>query len=109
MAYDEKLAERIRSILSGRKGVSEMKMFGGIAFMLNGNMFCGIVKGELMARLGPDGYGEAMAIPHTREMDFTGRPMKGMLYVSPRGVAGRRLKTWVQRCLRFAETLPPKR
>ena len=83
-------------------------MFGGIAFMVNGNMACGIVKDELMARVGADAYADAVAMPFARPMDFTGRPMKGMLYVSPEGIAGRGLKRWIGRCLIFAESLPAK-
>jgi TfoX/Sxy family transcriptional regulator of competence genes len=108
MPYDEKLAERISAIVGDRSGVTERKMFGGIAFMLHGNMFCGIVREDLMARVGADAYEEALSQPHARPMDFTGRPMKGMLYVGAPGITGKNLKTWVDRTLSFAETLPPK-
>ncbi len=77
-------------------------MFGGIAFMVNGNMFCGVIKDDFMARVGPDAHEDSLAKPHARPMDFVNRSMKGMVYVSPEGVAGRGLKTWVDRCLRFA-------
>ena len=110
MAYNEQLAERIGEILEGRPEVSERKMFGGLAFMVNGNMCCGIVRDELMVRVGPDGHDEALAQPHAKPMDFTGRPMKGMVYVEPDGVRGDAdLKAWVERGYAFAGSLPPKR
>jgi TfoX/Sxy family transcriptional regulator of competence genes len=79
MAYNEQLAERLRAAVADLGvAVSERKMFGGLAFMLNGHMFTGIVGDDLMVRLGPDGADAALSRPHVREMDFTGRPMKGM-------------------------------
>ena len=109
MAYDEKLAERVRRALAGREGLSERKMFGGIGFMLRGNMFCGIVKDQLMVRVGPEQYDDALARPHTRPMDFTGRAMRGMVYVAPEGTAtDKGLKSWVERGMAFAAALPPK-
>lgn len=83
MAYDEKLAERIRHALGRRGGVSEKKMFGGLTFLLGGKMLCGIVKDDLMVRVGPERYDEALGRPYVRPMDFTGRPMKGFVFVSP--------------------------
>ncbi len=110
MAYDEKLATRVRDLLSDRPGYSERKMFGGLCFMVNGNMSCGIIGDELMVRLAPDTYEEALSHPHVRPMDFTGRPMKGMLYV---GAGGNKedmaLAEWVDRGAAFAASLPPKR
>ncbi|MGQ0504687.1 MAG: TfoX/Sxy family protein [Myxococcaceae bacterium] len=85
MAYDEVLAECIRGAVSRRGGITEKKMFGGLAFLLNGKMFCGIVKDELMVRVGPDRNAEALKKPHVRPMDFTGRPMKGYVFVAPAG------------------------
>jgi TfoX/Sxy family transcriptional regulator of competence genes len=108
MAYDEKLAERIRKLVADRPGITERKMFGGIAFMVNGNMFAGIVKDDLMARVGKDGFEDALSKPHTRPMDFAGRPMNNMVYVAPPGVAGHNLRRWVEQSLQFAESLPPK-
>jgi TfoX/Sxy family transcriptional regulator of competence genes len=108
MPYDEKLADRIRALVTDNPAVTERKMFGGIAFMFRGNMFVGIVREDLMARVGPDAYDEALALPHAKPMDFTGRPMKGMLYVSPPGIAGKGLQAWVDRTLAFVEKLPPK-
>lgn len=110
MAYDEKLADRIRDVLGPRTDVEERKMFGGLAFMLRGNMCCGIVGDELMVRVGADAFTEALARPHAREMDFTGRPSKGMVYVAAEGVRQRRaLAGWVQRGVDYALSLPPKR
>jgi hypothetical protein len=76
MAYDEKLAGRVRSVLKGRRGVSEKKMFGGLCFLVRGNMACGIVDDELMVRVGPDAYEDALARTHCHEMDFTGRGLR---------------------------------
>ena len=110
MAYDEKLAERVRRALSGREGLSERKMFGGIAYMLDGNMFCGIVKDQLMVRVGPERYDDALARPHAAPMDFTGRAMRGMVYVEPEGCRSDEvLQWWVGQGLAFAATLPAKK
>ena len=109
MAYSETLAQRIRSVLADQPGTRERKMFGGVAFMVNGNMCCGVIKDDLMVRVGPDRHEEALALPHARPMDFTHRPMKGMVYVDPVGVvADAALVEWVQRGLEFALSLPPK-
>ena len=109
MPYDEKLAQRIRAALSGREGVAERRMFGGVAFLLHGNMCCGVMKDLLVLRLGSQGAESALRRPYTREMDFTGRPMKGMVYVEPQGVrtaAG--LQRWLEPALKFAQSLPAK-
>lgn len=109
MAYDERLAERVRTVLAARDGVDERRMFGGLAFMLRGNMCCGIVGDDLMVRAGPERYEALLAEPHARPMDFTGRPMKGMLYVSSAGVKDdAALASWVERGVDFALSLPPK-
>ena len=109
MPYDELLASRIRDELVAHAGLSERKMFGGIAFMLNGNMCCGVVGDELMLRLGEEGASEALAERHTREMDFTGRAMKSMIYVEPQGCqTAEALSMWVGRAARYAASLPPK-
>lgn len=109
MAYDEILAERIRTILHRRKGITERKMFGGLCVLVGGNMACGVVKDELMVRVGPDRYDEALGLPHARPMDFTKRPMRGMVYVGTQGIAtDEDLKAWVERGVRFARSLPPK-
>ncbi|MFQ5458667.1 MAG: TfoX/Sxy family protein, partial [Myxococcota bacterium] len=86
MAYNEALAERVRGALARRRHISEKKMFGGIAFLVRGNMACGVVGRKLMVRVGPDAYEKALAHKDARKMDFTGRPMKGFLYVMPAGV-----------------------
>ncbi len=109
MAYDEVLAERIRETIGERAGVSEKKMFGGIAFMLNNNMWCGVVKDTLMLRIGPDNYEKAVERPHARPMDFTGKPMKGMIYVEPEGLTtNAKLGKWLDLAVEFVGELPPK-
>ncbi|MBI5450088.1 MAG: TfoX/Sxy family protein [Gammaproteobacteria bacterium] len=109
MAYDEGLAERLRDVFAGRHDVTERRMFGGLAFMVHGHMCCGIVGDTLMARVGPDAYAAALARPHVRAMDFTGRPMKGFIYVAPAGFdSDEQLLAWVRRCEGFIATLPPK-
>ncbi len=109
MAYAELLAERVRIAIGPHDGLSERKMFGGLAFMLNGNMCCGVVKDELMVRVGADQQEDALAQPHARPMDFTGRPMRSMVYVDPDGFrADDALAAWVQRGVDFAMTLPSK-
>jgi TfoX/Sxy family transcriptional regulator of competence genes len=77
MPYDEDLAARVRDSLRGTPGLTERTMFGGIAFMLNGHMFSGVINDDLVLRLGAEGADEALGKPHTRPMDFTGRPMNG--------------------------------
>lgn len=109
MAYDEQLAGRVRKLLRRRKGFSEKKMFGGICFLLNGNMCCGVTGETLMLRLGKPAAARALEEPFTREMDFTGRPLKSMIYVDPAGYGtDTDLKTWVDRAVKFARTLPAK-
>lgn len=110
MAYDEGLAERLREQLADRPGFSEKKMFGGLCLLLNRNMCCGVVGDTLMARVGPDQYEACLSQPHAREMDFTGRAMKGMVYVSPEGLeSDEALAGWLEHCVRFAGSLPPKK
>ena len=109
MAYDEGLAERIRELVADVPGVSERKMFGGLAFMLHGNMFVGVVASRLMARVGLEQYEKALRRPHVRVMNFTGRPMKGYVYVEERGTSeDADLAGWVQACRTYVATLPPK-
>lgn len=88
MAYDEDLADRVRAVLPHGAAVTERQMFGGLAFMLGGHMFCGVVKDSLMVRLGPGAADRALDQLHVRPMDFTGRPMKGMVFVDPAGLHG---------------------
>jgi TfoX/Sxy family transcriptional regulator of competence genes len=109
MAYDETLADRIRDALADRDDVREQKMFGGLAFMVSGNMCCGVIGSEAMLRLGEDAADAALDEPHTRPMDFTGRPMKNMVYVAPEGLEDdAELRRWVGRAVAFAGSLPPK-
>ena len=109
MAYDEQLATRVRKLLKRRKNYSERKMFGGICFMLGGNMCCGVTTDAIMLRLGRENAETALEEPFTREMDFTGRPMKGMIYVDAGGYAADDdLKDWVQQAAKFAASLPVK-
>lgn len=110
MAFDNTLAERIRKLLHKQRSVQEKKMFGGLAFMVNGHMCCGIIGNELMVRVGPEQHAEALKQPHARPMDFTGKPMKGMVYVGTKGVAqDAALRAWVARGLKFVESLPAKK
>jgi len=108
VAYDEELAERVRELLADRPDLTERKMFGGIGFMLGGNMCCGVLGDELVARLGPDGDA-ALAEPHVRPFDFTGRPMSGFVLVGPGATeSDENLDRWVAGCEAFASSLPPK-
>ena len=109
MAYDEGLAERLREIFAGRYDIDEKKMFGGIAFMIHGHMCCGIVNDTLMARVGPVQHDEALGRPHARVMDFTGKVMKGFVYVDPSGFeSDEDLQSWVALCENFVNSLAPK-
>ena len=102
MAYNENLADRVREILVDQKNVEEKKMFGGVAFMVNDKMCIGIVKDDLMARIDPEIYVEVMEKHGCREMDFTGRPMKGFVMISPEGTTRQKdLEYWIQLALEF--------
>jgi TfoX/Sxy family transcriptional regulator of competence genes len=110
MAYDLKLASRMRELLAGRKGVTEKAMFGGVAWLKGGRMFVGIVGDELMARVGPEAHDEAVARPHARIMDFTGRPMRGYVFVAQPGLRGPgALGAWLDQCERYVASLPEKK
>jgi len=110
MAYDEALAYRIREALAGEKRVDEIKMFGGLSFMIGGHMALGIVGDELMVRVGADGYRRALGRVHAREMDFTGRSIKGFVFVEPAGIRTKRsLASWVAVAAAFAKSLPSSR
>lgn len=109
MAFDESLAARIREALERTKGVGEKKMFGGICFLLGGNMLVGVWKDSLIARLGPDAHDDALMEPHVREFDITGKAMKGWVTVDPEGVEyDGQLKDWIRRAEAFVGTLPKK-
>ncbi len=109
MAYDEALAERIRKAVGPRPDVTEKKMFGGVAFLLDGKMFCGVASSDLMVRVGPERYEAALAEPHVRPMDFTGRPMKGYVFVGADGLQTvKAVKKWVQQGEAFVATLGDK-
>jgi hypothetical protein len=109
MAYDENLARRMRAELGPMPGLVEKKMFGGVGFLVRGNMACGIHGDNLIARVGPERYEEALARPHTRVFDMTGRPMSGWVEVTPVGVAGNDdLRAWVQEAVEYALSLPEK-
>jgi TfoX/Sxy family transcriptional regulator of competence genes len=110
VAYDEALAARVRLAIGRKAGVTERKMFGGLAFLRHGNMFCGLIGSELMVRVGPARYEEALRAPHARPMDFTGRPLAGYVYVAAAGCRTvPSVNRWVKRGLIFAQTLPAKR
>ncbi len=109
MAYDEQLAERARTALKGTNGLAERKMFGGLCFIVNGNMACGVVGEKLMLRVGAENHEAVLKLKHAHPMDFTGKPMKGMVYVGPEGVrTAANVKLWVERALAFAGALPVK-
>jgi TfoX/Sxy family transcriptional regulator of competence genes len=108
MAYDQKLADRIRQAVGPRPDVTEKKMFGGVAFLLDGKMFVGIVKDDLIVRVGADRYEAALAEAHVRPMDFTGRPMNGYVFVGPDGSkTAKAIKKWVDQGASFVATLKP--
>jgi len=108
MAYNQKLAERIRSKLNGIPFV-EKKMFGGVGFLLNGNMACGVNQDDLILRVDPEKHSALLKKPHVRPFDMTGRPMKGWLLVAADGVKSeKQLNTWIKEGVDFASTLPPK-
>ncbi|MBI5289179.1 MAG: TfoX/Sxy family protein [Chloroflexi bacterium] len=110
MAYDERLAERVRAVLSDRPGISERKMFGGLAFLLDGKMCVGVLQDELVVRAGAAQHDAALKKAHARPMDFTGRAMTGMVYVSPAGVSrGPALRRWVEMGIAGADAAVPGR
>lgn len=109
MAYDEKLAQRVRDNLQNNPGYSERKMFGGVGFMLNGNMACGVNGDNLIVRVGKENYEQALHAPHVKEFDITGRPMSGWVSVLPEGInSNEALTDWIRQGLVFTLTLPPK-
>jgi TfoX/Sxy family transcriptional regulator of competence genes len=109
MAFSEVLAERIRQRLARCKNVEQKKMFGGLGFLLNGNMLVGVWKQSLIARLGPDEGEEALLKPHVKEFDITGRAMKGWVLVEPEGVVGDdQFAGWIERAMNFVKALAKK-
>ena len=109
MPFDATLAGRIRDAVARMRGVEEKKMFGGVGFLLNGNMLVGVWKDALIVRLDPEEYDGAVREPHVREFDITGRPMKGWVLVEPEGIEDDdQLAGWVKRASTFVKTLPKK-
>src|SRR5438445_9792150 len=109
MGYDEKTAERVRQILSGRRDVVEKRMIGGLSFMVDGSLCCGVTSEGLMVRVGPDGGEGTLAQAHVRSMEFGGRPLAGFVLVDPEGYQDEAaLAAWVQWGVDFALTLPAK-
>ena len=109
MAFSASLAARIRDALARRRNIEEKKMFGGVGFLLNGNMLVGVWKDSLIVRLGPDEGEVALLEPHVREFDITGKAMRGWAMVEPEGVEDdEQLKDWIQRAIKFVEKLPSK-
>ncbi|TWT60950.1 TfoX/Sxy family protein [Rubinisphaera italica] len=106
---EEELIERIRPLMKRRKGYSEKKMFGGVCFMINGNMCVGPWKGALIVRLDKEGHEDTQSEPHVKPMDITGKVMKGWALVEPAGIESvEELKAWVERAVKFARSLPAK-
>jgi TfoX/Sxy family transcriptional regulator of competence genes len=109
MPFDQSLADRVRKGLARRKNVESKKMFGGLGFLLNGNLLVGVMGGSLIVRVGPDEYDYALLEPHVKVFDFTGKPLKGWVVVHPAGLADdEHLSGWLRRALTFVGKLPPK-
>jgi TfoX/Sxy family transcriptional regulator of competence genes len=107
VAYNESLADRIRTALGARPGVEEKKMFGGVSFMVDGQMCLGVLKDDLVVKVGAEGFDDALAQPDSRPFDFTGRPMGGMVYVAGAGLSSDEvLRGWVERGLEFVRLHP---
>lgn len=110
MAYDQGLARRIREILKGKTNVREVSMFGGLTFMLNGRMCCGVAKDSLMVRVLPERYESLLEKPHARVMEFTGRPLSGFLFVGPQGYrSDSGLKFWLEQAIECALSKPGRK
>ena len=110
MPYDTLLAARILAALGPLPELVEKKMFGGVGFLVNGNMVCGVHKNDLIVRVGPENYAQTLSRPHTHVFDMTGHPMTGWVVVDPEGCATEGdLQAWVEQGLAFARSLPPKR
>lgn len=109
MPYDDGLAHRLRRVLAAEPGLEERELFGGLGFLLEGNMVCGVIGDAMVARVGPDAYDEALAEPGARPFDFTGRAMRGWAFVDQAAISeDDALEAWVDRCLEFVHTLAPK-
>ncbi|MDB5391323.1 MAG: hypothetical protein JWM11_6969 [Planctomycetaceae bacterium] len=109
MAFSEVLAERIRLAVAHKSGLNEMKMFGGLGFLLNGNMLVGVWNDSLIVRLSHEAAADALLESHVTVFDITGRPMKGWLLVASDGIAtDEELRDWIERAIAFVETLPQK-
>ena len=109
MPYDERLAERVSACLKRRRGITQKKMFGGLCYLVNGNMCCGVEKDRLVVRVGQDQYEDALRRKHVKPMDFTDRPLKGFVYVTASGLKrSDTLKKWVDLGVEFAKSLPKK-
>ncbi len=109
MAFDEGLAERVREEVGDDLSISERRMFGGLCFLSHGNMCFGIIGSDVLVRVGPEAYALSLALPHVREMDLTGRPLRGIVVVDSEGLSeDGLLRTWLHRGLAFTDTLPPK-
>ena len=106
MVYNEKLADRIRKVLGKNKNVTEKKMFGGLSFLLNGKMLCGVLKEDLVLRISHDEYENAIKKLNVRPMDFTGRPMKGFVYVNQKGCkCDKDLKKWIELSYKYSKSI----
>ncbi len=109
MPYSQSLADRIRWALRENRKVEEKKMFGGVGFLLSGNMLVGVWESSMIVRLGLENGAEALKQPHVKEFDVTGRPMKGWVMVEPEGLDNdKRLGDWIERAIQYVETLPAK-
>ena len=109
MAYDEGLAQRVTELLEEKPEFNEKKMFGGICYLLYGNMVCGVLNEDIIVRVGLERYEDSLKSPHTRKFDMTGRPMKGWVMVSPEGhESDEDLEAWIKKGVSFASSLPPK-
>jgi TfoX/Sxy family transcriptional regulator of competence genes len=110
MPFDDILANRIQRILERVEGLSEKKMFGGICFLINGHMALGLVNEDLMIRVERDSHEKLLSQPHVRKMNFTGKPLKGLLYIGAKGTASDKdLKKWISKGVEFAMSLPAKK
>jgi TfoX-like protein len=107
--FSERTVKQVRRAIASTPGLSERPLFSGVAFMVQGNMCCGVIEDNLVVRVGPDTYDAVLREPHTRPMDFTGRPLPGFVYVDRAGFASRTsLRQWIDRGVSFVQTLPPR-